>query len=477
MVNVQLPLKSKIPIRFWIACMVFLTTFTCYTTRVNLSVSIVSMTKGKTKGIPYCKLKEGTGNGGNESHELPDYGTRYDWNERIQGSLLGAYFYGYILTNLLAGLTAEYFGPLKVILLVHAVAAVMNTVSVFAAGWHWGVLFFCRLVLGMGGALVYPSLQILIAFWAPPQEKGKFVSALMGNVLGTCVTWPVVGLVTTYLGWHWGFYVVSLVNVLFCIVFFLVVTDTPETHRWISPEEVAYIKESQQGTVVKKKVVAPYKDIFKNFPYWMLMICHFGNEWGLYLQLTLIPKFISDVIGFDLSQAGGLSALPPLMRMTFGLVLGYIADELLRREIFSKRVVRKSYTVVSHVIPGILLLIISFIGCSWIPIIILLTLSLGFNGACVQNTLINPQDLAPNFSGTIYAINSFFAGMTGFIVPTLNGEFTKNENGITQWSYTFIIGGAVYCASGAIWIVFGSVEEQAFNRKGQPTATTTETTT
>lgn len=35
--------------------MIFFTTFTCYTTRVNFSVSIVSMTSQKIKGTPYCK--------------------------------------------------------------------------------------------------------------------------------------------------------------------------------------------------------------------------------------------------------------------------------------------------------------------------------------------------------------------------------------------------------------------------------------
>ncbi|XP_057660262.1 sialin-like [Diorhabda carinulata] len=461
-----------VPVRFWIACMVFFTTFTCYTTRVNLSVSIVSMTKGKTKGVPYCKKStdnvSDSSNGTEQPHVLPDYGPRYEWDERIQGSLLGAYFYGYIFTNLAAGLIAEYFGPFKVILLVHIVATIINTLCVLAVKIHWSALFLCRLLLGMGGALVYPALQVLIAFWAPPQEKGKFISALMGNVLGTCITWPIVGVVTTYLGWDWGFYVVSIENLMFCIVFYLLVTDTPETHRWIKPEEANFIKESQAGTVTRKKVIAPYKELFKNLPYWMLMLCHVANEWGLYLQLTLVPKFISDVIGFDLSQAGGLSALPPLMRMTFGLILGAIADEILKREIFSKKLVRKSYTVLSHILPGLMLIAISFVGCSWIPVIVLLTFSLGFNGACVQNILINAQDLAPNFSGTIYAINSFFAGMTGFIVPALNGEFTKDHNGIVEWGYTFILGGVVYCLGGIIWILLGSVEEQSFNRFGDP---------
>lgn len=49
---------KKIPFRVWIAVMVFLTTYVNYTTRVNISISIVSMTGGKEKTEPECLKKE-----------------------------------------------------------------------------------------------------------------------------------------------------------------------------------------------------------------------------------------------------------------------------------------------------------------------------------------------------------------------------------------------------------------------------------
>lgn len=50
----------KIPIRFWIAVMVFASTYINYTTRSNMSISITSMISGskdknKTVSIPECK--------------------------------------------------------------------------------------------------------------------------------------------------------------------------------------------------------------------------------------------------------------------------------------------------------------------------------------------------------------------------------------------------------------------------------------
>lgn len=41
--------------------------------------------------------------------------------------------------------------------------------------------------------VLYPALHNLISKWAPPSERGKFISALLGGTFGTVITWPVAG--------------------------------------------------------------------------------------------------------------------------------------------------------------------------------------------------------------------------------------------------------------------------------------------
>lgn len=102
--------------------------------------------------------------------------------------------------------------------------------------------------------LVYPALQTLIAKWAPPSEKGKFVSCLMGNTLGTCLTWPLVGSATMAWGWAWGFHMISLQHVVFCLIFFFVASDSPYKSKFVTEEELKYISEAQGKSVSKKSV-------------------------------------------------------------------------------------------------------------------------------------------------------------------------------------------------------------------------------
>lgn len=469
--------KCKIPIRFWIGCIVFVTTYINYTTRVNMSISIVSMTTGKTKAIPECKREEIMATSTHAApaegdatvapqtpKPPPDYGPRYEWDEHVQGTILGSYFWGYVITSLPGGFIAEWLGPFHTIFWAHVIVSVFNVGCVFSPSLHWGVLVFCRFIIGLCAGPVYPALQCLIARWAPPSERGKFVSALMGNTLGTCITWPLVGTITQAFGWDWGFYVITIQIGVFLLIFWIVTADSPADHRWISEEEKNYIEESLGGAVTKTRAIPPYLSIFTSLPFWALQILHIGNLWGLYLQLTGVPKFMSEVVGFDLRSAGGLAALPHLMRLFFGTGYGSLGDFMKKKKV-STKFIRKFFVLLSHIIPGVLLIGISFIGCNWIPIVALLVFSQAINGAAVLTNLSNPQDLTPNFAGTVFGIISFVGGMTGFIVPQITGALTNEKNGVEEWGWNFIIGGCVYIACGIFFILFGSVEKQKWNEK------------
>ena len=77
---------------------------------------------------------------------------------------------------------------------------------------------------------------------------------MMGNTMGTLVSFNMVGWATALWGWAWGFYVLVFVMLLFCVAFAVLVRDTPEKHPWISKREKAYIIVSQEGHVSSKKV-------------------------------------------------------------------------------------------------------------------------------------------------------------------------------------------------------------------------------
>lgn len=102
--------------------------------------------------------------------------------------------------------------------------------------------------------MLYPALHSLISRWAPPDERGKFISALLGGTFGTVVTWPMAGILTEYFGWCYAFYVPAIVTGIVTIIWFFLVHDTPAEHPRIDPTEQEYIEKSLGNTISKKKV-------------------------------------------------------------------------------------------------------------------------------------------------------------------------------------------------------------------------------
>lgn len=52
-----------------------------------------------------------------------------------------------------------------------------------------------------------------------------------------------------------GFHVMTIQCLAFCIIFGLLTFDSPEQHKWITDEELDFIKKSQEGKVSKTKVL------------------------------------------------------------------------------------------------------------------------------------------------------------------------------------------------------------------------------
>ncbi|XP_045477543.1 sialin-like isoform X1 [Harmonia axyridis] len=448
---------KKPPYRVLIAMMVLWTTALNYCFRTFFPVTLIAMLdRNKT-----VKLENGT----ETSQMPPDYGPRYPWTPFQEGQLIGAYFYGYSISSLPGGPIAEYFGPYWTVIVSSLICAAITSASVFAVMENWVPLFVCRLLVGLSGGVQYPSLQCLMGAWAPPNEKGKFTACLMGNVLGSVITQSIVGFLVSTMGWTWGFYFTGMVSALFLIGWVLLVSDYPEQNWFCGAEEVAYIKESHAGSVKIGKSKPPILQILTSIPFLSLVIGQFGSLWGLYLLLTVVPKFMADVLKFNLKGVGFLSSTPGISRLISGFIFGAIADFFIKRELVKKVVVRKGFITFSHFLPGIVMFLYLAIEDN-VPIAVaLLIIMMAFNGACVVTTIVNPQDLAPNYAGTQFGIMNFFGSMPGFIIPAMVGELTKYKSELPEWAVIFGITGIIYISSGIVFVLFGSADLQPWNEK------------
>lgn len=95
------------------------------------------------------------------------------------------------------------------------------------------------------------------------------------------------------------------------------------------------------------------------------------------------------------------------------------------------------------------------------------------------------MDIASNYAGTTLGISQTLANSCGFIVPVVVGAIVTNEvydllvqhasyiltlflflkQSLKQWQTIFFISAGIYLAVNVVYLVFGSGEEQSWNKR------------
>ena len=130
--------------------------------------------------------------------------------------------------------------------------------------------------------------------------------AQIGNVLtlslsGLMCSWTFAG------GWPLIFYSTGILGLVWGIVWIFFYADSPRDHRCISHAEKKYILDSTQQQLskhTKTEFHAPWKAILTSPPCWALLAIHTCNNWGSYTFLTSIPKYMAEVLKFDIKSVG-----------------------------------------------------------------------------------------------------------------------------------------------------------------------------
>ena len=157
--------------RHAVSAMAMLAGITLYLLRYNLSTAIIAMAKfNKTevsvKGDVCIKEQ------GNDTVLVEEHIGEFDWNETTQGVILGAFFYGYVVFQLVGGRLSELFGPKWLCAVGVLASIVINALTpVIARSEIYWLLITSRVVLGMFQAMLFPSFYELFSKWAPDYER------------------------------------------------------------------------------------------------------------------------------------------------------------------------------------------------------------------------------------------------------------------------------------------------------------------
>ena len=454
-----------VPVRYTVSVMIFFGMLFNYMVRVNINLAIVAMVNHTA--LPHTNVSRsdecGAGGGGAEPPE-PQTDGPFVWDERVQGLVLGAFYYGYAATQLAGGRAAEVFSGKHTFGVAMLLAALLTMLTPAAASSDWRLLVAVRAAMGLVLGVTYPASYVLLVAWVPLGQMNFLVMlAQGGGDLGTTFTLPMTSAIIEALGWEAVFYIQAGFVLVWFAAWLVLVSEGPDDHWFITDEERRLIAAGVGPRVSAGRRRLPWRAVLTSRPVWAYFIGYFGACWCYYSLLTDLPQYFSTMLGEDLSSNALFNSLPYLGLWLFTLSFGYVSDMVMARGWAGALAVRRTAAAVSILGPAALLAVIAFAGCQTTLVETLLVVTIVLQGAGYSLGVL-PLELAPNFAGTLAGLANTLGSVPGFLGPLVVAALTEGNETLARWRVCFLIAAGLAAGCGALLIAGCSVEEQPWNR-------------
>nr|XP_053649655.1 sialin-like [Cherax quadricarinatus] len=401
-----------------------------YSMRVNLSIAIVDMVIGDSNS---------TYDNYDDTCPLPDAGDNhtalagnFEWDEQTQGLVLGAFYWGYATTQIVGGWVSQRVGGRLVMGLSVLVSSFITLLHPLCAYASDKLFIFIRFLEGVAQGVTFPALSLLLATWAPRQEKTTLVTiAFSGMQVGTVLGTVISGWLCDFdflEGWPLAFLVFGVAGLVWCVPWFLLVRDTPKLNPWISQAELQYIQGHQDSLVTSKVKVIPWKAIMKSRPMWAAIMTYVAEGFSYYALLSEMPSYLHNIQHLDTTQNSFASSLPYVLMIIFSVMWGALMEVLTKKRVLSVLWVRRISSALGLYSMSAALFIMCFVRCNTTLSIVILCTSLAFNGASYSGAALIEQDIAPNLVSTLVGFNNTIGAIAGFIAPVIIGAILKDND-------------------------------------------------
>ena len=180
-----------------------------------------------------------------------------------------------------------------------------------------------------------PVVLTMVSMWFPNEERGRANAIVILFV-------PVAAIITVAFGVHhfhvqleMAVHLEGVVSLLVLIPWLLLVSDRPETAKWLDKRERDYItgklEEEKESLSQGPKQIASLKEVLRNGTMIKLIVLNFCYQCGIYGFGLWLPSLLKNLTHSGMNQIGWLSALPYVGCAIGMLFVAQVSDKTGRR--------------------------------------------------------------------------------------------------------------------------------------------------
>jgi len=417
------PQDSVWPRRYVVVGLFFLSTVLCYIDRVNISVAIIPMARDR------------------------------GFDPAAQGVVLSAFFWGYVVSQLLGGWMADRFGG-KLILAIGVATWSLATFLTPPASASFSTLLLVRVLLGIGEGVNFPAIHSLAARWTRVSERARTLALnLSGIHLGTVLALLATPPLILTMGWPAVFYVSGALGALWLVAWIGLAANSPEESRAVSAQELADIV-GDRPTVARVGSI-PWGGIFREKAVWAIILAHVCNNWGLFILLLWMPTYLHRSMGVPMARVGNYALIPWLATFFMSNVGGWGCDWLLARGL-SITALRKLMQSIAFGLGALPLFILPSIHTP-AAAVLLLTMSTMSSALAFSGFGVNHLDIGPRYAGVLMGISNTAASVPGIIGVAVTGLILQATG---SFAMVFYLTAAIYLIGLCGYLIWGSGEQK-----------------
>ncbi len=382
-----------------------------------------------------------------------------DATKKIYGTIMTFFILSYAAGQTIFGKIFDWIGTR----IGFALSIGVWSLATFLHAFAQGLLSFSiiRSILGIAEAGNWPGAAKANAEWFPTKERA-FAQGIFnsGAAIGGIVAYPIIGILSAYMGWQSIFIVVSILGFIWLLPWFYIVKADPKNHQWLTDSEKEYILSGQKnqdldddGTFDEGYNPNTGK-LMGHKESWGVIIASAALDPIWWLFIGWIPLYLSEVYGMDVKGIAFTAWVPYVGAMIGAWFGGLLAQNRLGAG-WSVDKTRKMVITLGCIIMIPCFIALKAPGSAMNAVLIMAVLLFGFQTA-IGNVQTIPSDL---FGGKVVGTLSGFAGTAAklagaaltYIIPyiTTGGNYTA----------AFLVGGALTAiALFAVWVLCPKIQ-------------------
>lgn len=375
---------------------------------------------------------------------------QFGWTQTTKGLVLSAFFVGYISFLFVGGWLATRFGGKRVLGFAVLGWSVFTLLTPMAASESLPLLIAVRIAMGIGEAAIFPAAYELFGRWVPAAERTGAVAALFSGIsIGTVIGLTATAWITGRYGWPVAFYGFGILGLLWVAIWFVSVSNDYTEDSRLTAGERALIEQICAGSRPPGQV--PWRRVLAEPALRAAIVAHFCTTWSLYVLLTWLPSYLSDVRSLTVARSGFFSAAPWIAMCVMTYFAAAVSGALIRRGSSLTRT-RKLMQAVGLLGSAALLVLASHVHTSAMALGLLCGAAgaLGFTWSGYAPNLI---DLAPRHSALLGAFSNTIATIPGIVAVSITGWLVDATGTYTA---AFILTAAVSVFGALVFVRFGS---------------------